>query len=68
MNTDTDAVQIFSAQLPLTFDAPRTATVKRSAADEIRRILMEVLPAGVPPSFGRITALDSLGRRAWLQN
>lgn len=51
-----------SAQLALSFDVPRAAPAKRSAADEIRRVLMEVLPAGVPPSFGRIVTAQFSGK------
>jgi hypothetical protein len=51
-----------STQLALTFDAPRTAPAKRSAADEIRRVLMDILPAGVPPSFGRVVAARFTGK------
>jgi hypothetical protein len=43
-------------------DRPKP-TFKRSAADEIHRVLMDVLPAGVPPSFGRIVSASFTGKR-----
>jgi hypothetical protein len=51
-----------SDQLALEFDAPRMVFARRSAADEIRRVLMDVLPEGVPPSFGRVVAARFSGK------
>lgn len=49
-------------ELPFTLAAPRSLAPRRNAADEIRRILMDVLPAGVPPSFGRVVTAKFDGK------
>lgn len=43
--------------------APAEKVVRRNAKDEIRRVLMDVLPPGVPPSFGRIVSASFNGSK-----
>lgn len=53
-----------STQLSLAFAAQPVKATRLSAKDEIRRVLMDVLPPDVPPFFARIVSASFAGEKS----
>ena len=54
-------VSRYHVEPPFVVPAPAETTTPRSAKDEIRRVLTEILPSGVPPFFRRIVGASFNG-------